>query len=264
MSTIRQSEGSEPEETAWFSPSGGIASPLRQAPALTLAESAARQISEMIRLGELREGQRLPPERELAKTLNLSRGALREGLRTLEAVGMLKVRVGSGRFVSVSGSDDFSSGLSMWMSMQAIGDVIAVRRLLEPDAIHAIPATQLVATAQECAEIFAKMCTAFNKGQYEAATRHHSQFHLALIQYAGARIHRTLLINMVHTTETAQLEIFRTPRAGRLSIDIHAGISEALKEGDVEETAKRDADHLTSAFVYSSEDSDSQDRSNWG
>lgn len=223
----------------------------RDGQVLSLAESAAHRVSDMIRRGELLEGQRLPPERELAETLNLSRGALREGLRMLETIGMLKARVGSGRYVSVSGSEDLGNGLATWMHMQSIGDIIAVRRLLEPAAVNSIPHTQLDEFAKQCASHIAKMTAAFKKGQHEAAMRSHTQFHLALIQFAPAKLHRALLTSMIKTTQTAQLEIFRNPEAGRASIAVHIGILDALKAGDVDEASRRDADHLVPAFVYS-------------
>lgn len=223
----------------------------REGQALSLAESAARRVSEMIRRGELLEGQRLPPERELAETLNLSRGALREGLRTLETIGMLTARVGSGRYVSVAGSEDLSNGLATWMHMQPIADIIAVRRLLEPAAIGSIPVTQLNALAEQCSSIIAKMTAAFKKGQHETAMRHHTQFHLALIQHAPVSLHRALLTSMIRTTETAQLEILRNTKAGRASLAVHVGILESLKQGNVNEAVERDANHLVPAFVYS-------------
>ena len=217
---------------------------------ISLAESATRQITEMIRAGTWKEGDRLPPERELAVTLNLSRGALREALRTLETLGLVKARAGSGRYVCVSGFDDFSTGLSTWMSLQAVSDVIAVRRVLEPAAIEAIPSTRIQATAAECETAFAKMAAAFNRRSYDAATRYHTQFHMCLTQHAPTRLHRLLLVSMIRTGEITQREIFRTPEAGRFSVSTHQGILDPLLQGDVVETARRDAEHLTPAFVY--------------
>jgi GntR family transcriptional repressor for pyruvate dehydrogenase complex len=217
---------------------------------ISLAESATRQITEMIRNGTFKEGDRLPPERELAVTLNLSRGALREALRTLETLGLVKARAGSGRYVCVSGFDDFSTGLSTWMSLQGVSDVIAVRRVLEPAAIEAIPSTRIEATARECGAIFGKMTTAFNRRSYDAATRYHTQFHMCLTQHAPTRLHRLLLVSMIRTGEITQREIFRTPEAGRFSIATHKAILDPLLQGNVVEAARRDAEHLTPAFVY--------------
>lgn len=220
---------------------------------ISLAESATRRISEMIRTGVWKEGERLPPERELAGTLDLSRGALREALRTLETLGLVKSRASSGWYVCIAGFNDLSSGLSTWMNLQAVSDVIAVRRVLEPSAIEAIPATQIDSLAEQVEAAFKKMKASFNRRSLVTATRHHTDFHLALTQYAPSRLHRVLLVSMIRTGETTQLEIFRTEEAARHSIDMHYGILEALIQGDTSEAARRDANHLTPAFVFPSE-----------
>lgn len=217
---------------------------------ISLAESATRRISEMIRSGVWKEGERLPPERELAGMLGLSRGALREALRTLETLGLVKSRASSGWYVCIAGFNDLSSGLSTWMNLQAMSDVIAVRRVLEPSAIEAIPATEIYSLANQVEAAFRKMKASFNRRSLVAATRHHTDFHLALTQYAPCRLHRVLLVSMIRTGETTQLEIFRTEEAARHSIGMHYGILEALIEGDTSEAARRDASHLTPAFVF--------------
>src|SRR5215216_3191857 len=65
----------------------------------TTSESVVRQLREMIQRGELRAGDRPPPERDLAKLLNVSRPTLRAGIRSLAAVGVLQSRQGAGTFV---------------------------------------------------------------------------------------------------------------------------------------------------------------------
>lgn len=56
----------------------------------------ARHLSELISKGEFRPGERLPPERELAKQLAVSRPSVREALIALEVEGWVEIRVGSG------------------------------------------------------------------------------------------------------------------------------------------------------------------------
>src|SRR5215203_2177268 len=65
----------------------------------TPGDAVSYRIHEMIRAGELNFGDRLPPERDLAKKLGVSRPTLRVGIRSLAALGMLESRQGSGTFV---------------------------------------------------------------------------------------------------------------------------------------------------------------------
>jgi DNA-binding FadR family transcriptional regulator len=64
-----------------------------------LYEKVAAQIGLLIAAGEFKCGDRLPPERELARKLGVSRPVLREALVTLEMAGAVEVRGGSGCFV---------------------------------------------------------------------------------------------------------------------------------------------------------------------
>jgi DNA-binding FadR family transcriptional regulator len=63
----------------------------------------AEQIARLIKRGEYKPGDRLPPERDLAKMLKVSRPSVREALIALEVEGYVDVRVGSGVYVARAG-----------------------------------------------------------------------------------------------------------------------------------------------------------------
>jgi GntR family transcriptional regulator, transcriptional repressor for pyruvate dehydrogenase complex len=65
-----------------------------------IAEEVAARIEELIASGELAVGDKLPPERELARELHISRPTLREGIRALSATGTVRVEHGKGSFVA--------------------------------------------------------------------------------------------------------------------------------------------------------------------
>src|SRR5438874_6464634 len=64
-----------------------------------LYRQIADQITRLIERGEYRPGARLPPERDLARQLGVSRPSVREALIALEVEGMVEVRIGSGIYV---------------------------------------------------------------------------------------------------------------------------------------------------------------------
>ena len=64
-----------------------------------LYEQVADQIGALIRAGEFAPGQRLPAERDLAKSLRVSRPVVREAMIALEIGGLIEVRTGAGAFV---------------------------------------------------------------------------------------------------------------------------------------------------------------------
>ena len=95
----------------------------------------ADQIRAAILSGRLEQGQRLPPERELAEQFGVSRVTVRDALRALEAMGLITVRVGArgGAFVTVPTGALMGQAMSDMMLMQAISpaDIVEARLIVE-------------------------------------------------------------------------------------------------------------------------------------
>lgn len=72
-----------------------------------ISDQVAEQIRTLISEGELKPGDKLPSERELSKKIGVGRLSLREGLRILESMGILKTSYGSdsGTYVSQIGQN---------------------------------------------------------------------------------------------------------------------------------------------------------------
>src|SRR4029450_13313350 len=64
------------------------------------AEIVVQHVRALIERGELKPGDRLPPERELAVQLGVSRPSVRAGLRSLAAIGVLQTRHGAGTVIT--------------------------------------------------------------------------------------------------------------------------------------------------------------------
>lgn len=76
-------------------------------------DDVAESLVAMIRNGSLGAGDKLPPERDLAKTLGVSRPTLRAGIRALSTVGILRSRQGSGTFVAASNETQVLDGFPL-------------------------------------------------------------------------------------------------------------------------------------------------------
>src|SRR5262245_39130003 len=61
-----------------------------------VADEIVEQLRALILTGQYRPGEKLPPERELAKTLGVNRASLREALKKLEHMGLVRIRQGDG------------------------------------------------------------------------------------------------------------------------------------------------------------------------
>lgn len=97
------------------------------------AAQVASLVQEMIKSGQLGLGDRLPPEREFASRLGISRPSLRAGLRTLVGFGVLEVRRGKGTFVAAGPPALASEQLTMLAALHGftLDDIFEARRVLE-------------------------------------------------------------------------------------------------------------------------------------
>src|SRR5690349_612479 len=113
-------------------PQPGLFAPVSVARA---SSSIADQIRQAIITGRLEQGERLPPERELAEQFGVSRVTVRDALRALEAVGLIEVRVGArgGAFVTVPTGSLVGQTMSDMMMMSAVspGDIVEARLVVE-------------------------------------------------------------------------------------------------------------------------------------
>jgi GntR family transcriptional regulator, transcriptional repressor for pyruvate dehydrogenase complex len=129
-----------------------------------VTDAAIEKIKEMIISGELRPGDRLPKEADLARRLGLSRNSLREAVRALTLVRILDVRHGDGTYVTSLEPDVLLDALSFVVDLHQDRSVLyflQARRVLEAEAAALAAQNiddeglaelrRLIATSRECA-----------------------------------------------------------------------------------------------------------------
>ncbi len=100
--------------------------PIQPIDSQRLYERVADQIGNLIRSGEFLPGHRLPAERDLAKTLGVSRPVVREAMIALEIAGLVEVRTGAGAFVREQRADRPASDAG-----HSPSDILNARMLIE-------------------------------------------------------------------------------------------------------------------------------------
>ncbi|MGO9781204.1 MAG: FadR/GntR family transcriptional regulator [Streptosporangiaceae bacterium] len=104
---------------------------------MAVTDEAIEKIKAMITSGELRAGDRLPREADLAAQLGLSRSSLREAVRALSLVNILDVRRGDGTYVTSLDPNLMLEALSFIVGFhrdETVLEFLRVRRILEPAA----------------------------------------------------------------------------------------------------------------------------------
>ncbi|MBW8747525.1 MAG: FadR family transcriptional regulator [Acidobacteria bacterium] len=159
-----------------------------------LTMQVVEHVRSLIARGELRPGDRLPPERELAKKLDISRSSLRAGIGFLSAMGVLKSRHGAGTFVSDGPPALDRNSLNVLGALHGFlpWQMFEARLVLEADlsALAAERATDehIAALAEEVAEMYASL------EQPQEYLIHDVRFHRTIAVAAGNPILATLMV----------------------------------------------------------------------
>jgi len=97
-------------------------------------DAVARRIESLVRTGELRVGSRLPPEPELAAMLGVSRSSLREGLKGLMFLGLIKARPGRGTYIQSSLGRGAGRQFQWMVLLREVKylELYELRKILEP------------------------------------------------------------------------------------------------------------------------------------
>lgn len=227
----------------------------------TTSEEVVYQLREMIHRGELRPGDRLPPERDLAKLLGVSRPTLRAGISSLAAVGVLQPRQGAGTFVvEADGPPSLdSSPLRLMASLHgfATPEMFEARQSLEM-AIAGLAAER--ATSDQMASMSEELTGMFaSRDEPEQFLIHDMRFHQAVAAASGNRI-LTALMNMVATILLEERsKTVRRAKDLKESADMHRNIYRAIRERDPEAARNAMRAHLVLAQkAQESEEEDSR------
>lgn len=210
------------------------------------AEEVASRLRDMIHSGELSAGDKLPPERDLAKILGVSRPTLRAGIRSLSAVGILFSKQGAGTFVAARDESPTldSSPLRMLSALHGFtsDEMFEARLALEMSiaglAAKRITSEQMTTLAEEIAGMYASLT------EPEQYLVHDMRFHQIVAAASGNRI-LTSLMNMVATI----LFEYRSKTVKRAtdlkeSAEQHHNIYRALRDHDAEAAEQAMHDHL--------------------
>ncbi|MCE7793363.1 FadR family transcriptional regulator [Salipaludibacillus sp. CUR1] len=97
-----------------------------------------KEINQIMSHDQLKAGDKLPSERELAERLQVGRSSVREALRALELLDLIETRKGEGTFIQEAGSHRLAEILASFFlkDEKARQDVTETRRIIEIEAVR--------------------------------------------------------------------------------------------------------------------------------
>jgi GntR family transcriptional repressor for pyruvate dehydrogenase complex len=218
-----------------------------------LYEEVVEQIKQLMAGGELKPGDKLLPERELAERLEVSRASVREAIRTMEMMGFVEIRAGDGTFVRDANADAIIRPLAMFLAVEkcSLLEMFEVRRIFE--AATARMAAER-ATEEEVDEIrgaLERMTERLNVQDSERGEEHDIAFHFAVAEATHnallIRLFRTLSGEFSRAVSVARRQLYGSKDNPQKIVDQHRRIYLAIKDREPERAGQRMLEHLAYA-----------------
>ncbi|HHT02481.1 MAG TPA: FadR family transcriptional regulator [Firmicutes bacterium] len=219
----------------------GLALKLTPISRISISDAIVEQIETLIAQGELKEGQKLPSERELAEEFSVGRASVREALKVLESLGLVK-RTSQGTFVENSSPSLVAQPFArrLLLRRHTVHELIEARRTIEEDL------AQLAAQRADEQDIcnLEEAVHAMDEDSGQKWVEAEVYFHSTLAEAA----HNRILSDVFEIVRNLMLSLadgdFEGPGKRELSKQEHLALIEAIKERDPEAARRLMAKHL--------------------
>lgn len=223
-----------------------------------ITELVVQRIKELLQKGDLRAGSRLPPERELAEMLGISRPSLRTALKALSVMGIIRAKPGAGTYIAETLSEIFSEPMEFMTLIHntTAAELFEARRIIEAGLVE-LAAER--ATAEHLKAIAAEI-EGMKKSlsDPERFLTHDVRFHQALATAAG----NTVMSGVMDTVATlllhARRESIKHATDMAEAIKWHEQIYEAVRQREARRAKELLTAHLVSAEMGWKKDSADQ------
>src|SRR5437899_2368032 len=210
------------------------------------AAAVVAHVRQLIDSGSLGPGARLPPERDLAREVGVSRPTVRAGLRTLAALGVVRSRRGSGTYIPDGPPTLGAEALSFLAALHkfTIDDVYEVRRILEVGAAglaaERATADHLATLAEEVTGLFASLT------DRQVFLIHDINFHRSIAAASGNPIVASLveMVSLLYYERRRATAERAVDRDLRDAADSHRQIYQAVRARDVDAARRAMDEHL--------------------
>lgn len=232
--------------------SAEIAAALGRMPSGSAVSAVATKLLDLFTGGSIAPGTRLPPERQLAATLEVGRSAVREALAALEILGVVDVRPGSGTYLRGSVSELLPQSLSwgILIGSRSTVELAEVRGALEIYAAR-------LAAENMTDEQLARLTSAVDRMRSSLEQSDPQQ--LGEFVEADLQFHQELAASTGNTVLLDLLQIIRSllrvwvdravqdPDEARTALEEHTAVLDAISRRDGHAAASAMAHHMVTA-----------------
>lgn len=213
-------------------------------------EIIAEHLTEMIKNGEVKPGDRLASVQQLAEDFNVGRSAVREALSALKAVGLVEIRQGEGTFVkkidhNLAGYAIPSAAL---MKQEDVRQLFEIRKIVETGAASLAAANRTADDLVEMQKHLDEMNRAVGDG--ELGEKADVEFHMAIVRSTRNDMLYKLLETVSDTMQASMFEarkiyLFSENNNMKKLYEEHMQIFTAIKNQDSQEAYEHMMNHIS-------------------
>ena len=209
-----------------------------------LAEEIIASLLRLIQERHLQAGDRLPPERELAAMLGVSRPSLREALRELSVMNVVEMRQGDGTYITSLDPQDLVEHLGFVFSLDdsTFSQLLEARRVVEPE-LAAIAARRITDEQLERLDSYLDQSQRA-LGDSQAFLEADLALHELITESAGNPILTRFMASISQLGRASRLLTVELPGVPEQAAVAHRAIVAALKARDPEAAREAMAAHL--------------------
>lgn len=211
-------------------------------------QSVIDQIKQSVERGELKPGEKLPSERDLAEALAVSRAAIREAMSVLEAIRIVKVLPGVGIFLEEDANKDLAARMNeiVRVGNNDMMHLLEVRQAIESQAAHLAALRRTNSDLQALEEAYESLKSSVDS--HKVAAEEDYRFHIAVVEAA----YNPMLLETVKFFSEKFLaglyhsrsESIRIPGKSKMVLEEHWRVYRAIADKDAEQAQKFMWEHL--------------------
>ncbi len=201
-----------------------------------LQQTIQDRIKQYIIDQKLERGAPLPTEMELARELNVSRTAIRESIKVLQAVGIVETRHGQGTFVGPFSLNALVDGLAFRIlfdrsqDLRTVRELLEVRQIIESSLISKLPGRITKDHLDQLRILISKMEKRAENGQL--SPEEDRAFHDILYQSLGNNLVAQLLQAFWDVFNSVRASLPGIPPSPTVTAAVHRHILDAVESGD--------------------------------
>ena len=156
----------------------------------TLVNRLTMYFADRILSGDLKKGDQIPSDRELAKIMGVNRSAIREALKVLDIMGMIDIRPGQGMFVTQREANFFVIPLawSLFLNGSQIKEILEVRNLLEIKAAKLAAENGSEQMLAKLTEIYYRSYKDYRNDDEKQFLEDDMEFHVCIAEASGNQV----------------------------------------------------------------------------